>query len=90
MIGRFEEALDLIRSNKGLQKQSTLENAYCLYKSGQLDAALEMLGEPVDDGSLQLAAMVHMRAGSTLKASEVYHRLVPKLAADKQSAVELV
>lgn len=90
MIGRFEEALELIRSKKALQTHCKLEHAYCLYKCGDLEAALETLNGSSDEGSLQLTAMVHIRAGSTDKASEVYRSLVPKVASDKQNAVELV
>lgn len=90
MIGRFEEALELIRSKKALHSHCKLEHAYCLYKLGHLQAAMESLNGLSDEGSLQLIAMVHIRAGSTDQACEVYRSLVPKVASDKQSAVELV
>ena len=90
MIGRFQEALDLIKSTTSLQKQSVLEHAYCLYKCGELAAALELLVSSDDEASLQLTAMVHMRAGNAEEAADAYRKLVPKVAADKQSRIELV
>lgn len=90
MIGRFDEALHLVESKSALKTECTLEHAYCLYKCGHLDGASDMLSGVDDEGSQQLAAMVHIRAGRTAKACEVYRRLMPKVMSDKQSAVELV
>eukprot|EP00892_Ulva_mutabilis_P007847 jgi/Ulvmu1/5434/UM022_0229.1 len=89
MIGHFPEALDLIQSSKALQEQCKFEHAYCLYKCADLAGALDLLADSNDEASLQLIAMVHMRAGNTMEAAGVYRRLVPHVAAEKQSANEL-
>ncbi|RAL16097.1 signal recognition particle subunit SRP72 [Aspergillus homomorphus CBS 101889] len=66
----FEEAGD------GLKKRAALEYAYVLYKSGQLEQAIEVVsGVTGDRGALHLEAQASYRAEKFRRAAELYEDL---------------
>lgn len=90
MLGRNDDALQLIQSQKSIAADVVFEKAYCLFRTGRLDAALELLQGAEDEGSLHLSAIIHMRQRHTQAASAVYSSLAPKVKGNTQGAIELV
>lgn len=90
MLGRNEDALHLIQTQKSIAAEVVFEKAYCLFRTGSLDAALELLQGAEDEGSQHLLAIIHMRQKHSQAASTVYSTLAPKVKGNKQASIELV
>jgi tetratricopeptide (TPR) repeat protein len=90
MLGRHDDALQLIQASESIASEVQFERAYCLFKTGRLDAALKLLQGADDEAALHLCAIIHMRQKHSEAASEVYTSLAPRVKGNKQAAVELV
>lgn len=90
MLGRHTDALQLIQAHSSIAPEVAFEKAYCLFRSGSLDAALELLQGSEGEGCQHLTAIIHMRQKNSQAASAVYSALAPKVKGNKQGAIELV
>lgn len=90
MLGRHEDALQLIQTHDAIASEASFEKAYCLFKTGRLDAALEQLQGSEDEATQHLSAIIHMRQKNNKAASAAYASLAPKVKGNKQAAIELV
>lgn len=90
MLGRSADALQLIEAHSSIATDVAFEKAYCLFRVGTLDAALEQLQGSDDEGSQHLTAIIQMRKKQSQAASAVYSALAPKVKGNKQGAMELV
>lgn len=90
MLGRNDDALQLIQTHKSIAADVVFEKAYCLFRTGRLDAALELLQGSEGEGSQHLTAIIHMRQKHSQAASALYSSLAPKVKGNKQGSIELV
>jgi hypothetical protein len=90
MLGRNDDALQLIQTHQSIAEDVSFEKAYCLFRTGRLDAALELLQGAEDEGSLHLSAIILMRQKHSQAAFATYSSLASKVKGNRQSAIELV
>lgn len=77
-LDRFAEALDVIASGSSMPEELSLEKAYALYKTGQLDAAADTLRTTSSTGRAfeHLAAQVAYRAEKFENTVGIYPKLL--------------
>ncbi|OJJ70880.1 hypothetical protein ASPBRDRAFT_594660 [Aspergillus brasiliensis CBS 101740] len=76
-LDRYEDCLRVFEeAGDGLKKRAALEYAYALYKSGQLDPAIEVVSRVAGErGALHLEAQASYRSEKFRRAAEIYEEL---------------
>ena len=88
--GRHADALSFIDSNTTLAPRSLFERAYCTWKAGQTEAALQLLQDANSEAEQHLKALLLTRTGEHASAHELYTKLIKSAKGNKQAVVELV